>query len=81
MLGEDGISAGPLHCDVWTGPAIEQPRYDLREASKRLVAKSRIDGHRESQIALRADCDSEGEKRGPRYLHSRPDVDWAPGAG
>lgn len=23
MLGEDSISAGSLHCDVWTGPAIE----------------------------------------------------------
>lgn len=23
MLGEDSISAGSLHCDVWTGPAID----------------------------------------------------------
>jgi hypothetical protein len=23
MLGEDSVSAGSLHCDVWTGPAIE----------------------------------------------------------
>jgi hypothetical protein len=23
MLGQDSISAGSLHCDVWTGPAIE----------------------------------------------------------
>jgi hypothetical protein len=23
MLGEGSISAGSLHCDVWTGPAIE----------------------------------------------------------
>jgi Subtilase family len=23
MLGEDSISAGSVHCDVWTGPAIE----------------------------------------------------------
>jgi Subtilase family len=23
MLGEDSISAGSLHCDLWTGPAIE----------------------------------------------------------
>ena len=23
MLGNDTISAGSLHCDVWTGPAIE----------------------------------------------------------
>ena len=23
MLGDDSISAGSLHCDVWTGPAIE----------------------------------------------------------
>jgi hypothetical protein len=23
MLGEDSISSGSLHCDVWTGPAIE----------------------------------------------------------
>jgi hypothetical protein len=23
LLGEDSISAGSLHCDVWTGPAIE----------------------------------------------------------
>jgi Subtilase family len=23
MFGEDSISAGSLHCDVWTGPAIE----------------------------------------------------------
>lgn len=23
MLGEESISAGSLHCDVWTGPAIE----------------------------------------------------------
>ncbi|MCA1530600.1 S8 family serine peptidase [Bradyrhizobium yuanmingense] len=23
MLGEDSISAGSIHCDVWTGPAIE----------------------------------------------------------
>jgi hypothetical protein len=23
MLGEDSISAGSLHCDAWTGPAIE----------------------------------------------------------
>jgi hypothetical protein len=28
LLGEDSISAGSLHCDVWTGPAIELLRRD-----------------------------------------------------
>ena len=28
MLGEDSISAGSLHCDVWTGPAIELTSRD-----------------------------------------------------
>ncbi len=23
MLGEESVSAGSLHCDVWSGPAIE----------------------------------------------------------
>jgi hypothetical protein len=29
MLGEDSISAGSLHCDVWTGPAIELLNRDM----------------------------------------------------
>ncbi|MGY3077073.1 hypothetical protein ACVWZZ_003444 [Bradyrhizobium sp. LM6.10] len=28
MLGEDSISAGSLHCDVWTGPAIDMLNRD-----------------------------------------------------
>lgn len=29
MLGDDSISAGSLHCDVWTGPAIELLGRDM----------------------------------------------------
>lgn len=29
LLGEDSISAGSLHCDVWRGPAIELLNRDL----------------------------------------------------
>jgi Subtilase family len=29
MLGEDSISSGSLHCDVWTGPAIELLSRDM----------------------------------------------------
>jgi hypothetical protein len=29
LLGEDSISAGSLHCDVWTGPAIELLNRDM----------------------------------------------------
>jgi hypothetical protein len=29
MLGERSVSAGSLHCDVWTGPAIELAGRDM----------------------------------------------------
>lgn len=29
LLGEDSISAGSIHCDVWTGPAIELLNRDM----------------------------------------------------
>lgn len=29
MFGDDSISAGSLHCDVWTGPAIELLNRDM----------------------------------------------------
>jgi hypothetical protein len=29
MLGEDSISAGSLHCDVWQGAAIELSRRNM----------------------------------------------------